>query len=185
MVPRSAVLALALVVGGALATGAGGCSALGLPGGEGGTDGGTSGNLREAGAPGAQATGWQCASDPTTHVELCTAVSVCPDVVVDHDVFPNCGFRLRGGITFDLACWCDGWVCPMGAVSTCNEAQQALGSQSELQICVQVQEGRCTRPQGGATTGATGTTGAVQPTGCQECVRACGGSAACRSACGC
>jgi hypothetical protein len=75
-------------------------------------------------------------------IVLCRAISLCPDVVVDSDMFPSCGFRVRGE-TIDLECWCDTALCPMGAPTTCEAAARLLDSQSEMGVCLQVHEGRC------------------------------------------
>jgi hypothetical protein len=76
-------------------------------------------------------------------VVLCRAISLCPQLVVDSDVHPNCGFRIRGE-TIDLECWCDeSSLCPMGAPTTCEAAARLLDAQTELGVCLQVHEGRC------------------------------------------
>jgi hypothetical protein len=117
-----------------------------------------------------------CAVDPETRVELCTTVNVCPRLAVDHDVFPFCGLRPRGDF-FDLACWCNGFVCPMGAPTTCTEARRLLETQFEAQVCAQVSEGRCTQPQRDGVDGGRR---------CDEdCLRACGGGSASGEVCGC
>lgn len=83
-----------------------------------------------------------CARDERSGVEICTAVSACPDVWVERDRFPHCGFRPRAGV-IDLVCLCDDFVCSMGMASTCEQARALLQSQTELGVCMQVHEGRC------------------------------------------
>jgi hypothetical protein len=88
------------------------------------------------------AAGIDCIVEPTTGKTLCTGIAACPDVVVDHDVYPNCGFR--PGSTLALECACNGSLCPLGIASTCEEAAKLLAAQSESIVCLQVSEGRCT-----------------------------------------
>ena len=73
---------------------------------------------------------------------LCTSISLCPGVAVDHDVYPNCGFRLPSS-SIDLECVCDNVLCPVGSALNCNQAWDLLDSQSELAVCTQSNEGRC------------------------------------------
>jgi hypothetical protein len=75
-------------------------------------------------------------------VVLCRAISLCPQLVVDSDLFPNCGFRIRGE-AIDLECWCDRALCPMGVPTTCEAAARLLDSQTEIGVCLQEHEGRC------------------------------------------
>jgi hypothetical protein len=85
-----------------------------------------------------------CGRDPQTGVELCLAVSTCPDVVVDRDLFPECGYRLKDN-AFDLVCLCQGYLCPVGVPQTCEDIPKLFSEQSVLTICAQINEGRCTR----------------------------------------
>jgi len=121
-----------------------------------------------------------CAQDPITKVTLCTAVSACPEIQVDHDLFPNCGFRIRRD-GFVLECWCNGYVCPMGTPSNCQQVSDLLSQQTEIGVCTQVEEGRCV----GSAPDA-GPTGSTVPIGCdRECMKNCGGSEDCQRFCGC
>jgi hypothetical protein len=97
---------------------------------------------------GAQVTGAGCAQDPTTGVTLCQAVSLCPDLVIDTDLYPGCGFRVNGRV-IDIECVCNDSVCPVGVPATCAQAKQLLGVQSAAIVCAQVNEGRCTSPASG------------------------------------
>lgn len=83
-----------------------------------------------------------CVRDQLTGVELCGAVSACPEVWVERDRFPHCGFRPRPG-AIDLICACDNFICSMGMAVTCEQAKVLLQTQSELGVCMQVHEGRC------------------------------------------
>ncbi len=114
---------------------------------------------------------------PLGGATLCTATSMCPDIVVDHDLFPNCGFRIRG-TTVDIQCACDGALCPLGTPTTCADATELLQSQSELSVCAQVADGRCT-----ATKATTTTT---RSTTCDpSCSSECGNDPTCLKLCGC
>ena len=93
--------------------------------------------------PAAGPQGIDCGTDPYTGAILCTGVSSCPGLLVDHDVYPDCGFRIRGA-SFDLQCPCYGGLCPIGSPSTCADAQALLAAQSEYIVCAQYNEGRCT-----------------------------------------
>ena len=74
-----------------------------VPKGAGGDAGGTGsgGAGGGAGDGGLPVTGSGCVQDPVTNVPLCAAVSSCPDVAVDPEAFPNCGFRVH--------CWAASW----------------------------------------------------------------------------
>jgi hypothetical protein len=103
---------------------------------DGGADGGTK-----------PTNGIDCILEPTTGATLCTSVSMCPSVVVDHDVYPNCGFRMKSGTTTSttmiLECACNGALCPVGVPTTCAQAQKLLDDQTEPLVCNQIAEGRC------------------------------------------
>ena len=91
--------------------------------------------------------GIDCIVESTTGATLCTAVSTCPSVAVDHDVYPDCGFRMKPGTTTTttmiLECVCNGMLCPVGVPSTCAQASKLLSEQTEALVCNQVAEGRC------------------------------------------
>lgn len=140
------------------------------------SSGGTSANA-DAGSVG----GGGCGLEQSSGVQLCSATSQCPNVVVDTQAMPHCGFRIRGTIV-DLVCACGTAICPMGAFTTCAEASQLLSSQTEQGVCVQLAEGRCV---GGETTGAAGGGSGANPACDQQCVKDCGGGAACASVCNC
>jgi hypothetical protein len=148
----------------------------------GSNDAGTSGEGGAAPANGADPSadagikGDGCGIDGETGATLCAVTSLCPTVIVDRDVFPSCGFRIRGA-QVDLLCACSGSLCPIGVFGTCAEAAALLSSQAELTVCAQVGEGRCTtgtraQPAGGGT--------------CDRgCLSECGGGAGCAELCGC
>ncbi len=120
-----------------------------------------------------------CATDPITKVTLCTSVAACPSLSINHDVFPDCGYRAVGG-SFDIQCWCSGYVCPLGSPTSCADVEQLFEQQSEALVCTQVDQGRCTQPQKtGSTTGGTTTTA------CQACMQQCGNTPGCKDVCGC
>ena len=106
---------------------------------------------------------------------LCTSLDQCPGLAVDHDLYPDCGFRAPS-TTIDLECVCGDFLCPVGAVLNCAQAKMLLGDQSEVIACVQQSEGRCaprTAPKPGSTS-------------CDSnCRDACAGDINCRKLCGC
>ena len=111
--------------------------------GGGGPDASTSGDSSEAGEGGV--TGLECGPDPDTGVTLCIGISSCPDVVVDQDLYPGCGFRVHDGTgVLDLECACYGQICPIGVASTCDQAVALMQDQSQYTVCMQINEGRCT-----------------------------------------
>lgn len=137
----------------------------------------------EAGVQGAY-----CGAERQTGIQLCAATSMCPDIVVDAQSMPSCGFRIRGS-TVDLVCGCGDQVCPMGIFSNCAQAKQLLANQSEGQVCAQISEGRCTTATN-ATTSSTSSGGSTSSSGgntaCdKQCYADCGGGAACASVCNC
>lgn len=137
----------------------------------GGASGGTSG---DAGVQGVD-----CITEPQTGATLCTGISSCPGVAVDHDLYPHCGFR-PGGAVLDLECACQTSLCPVGVAKTCDDAKKLLGNQSETTVCAQVAEDRCT---GG---GVPATSGTSTPSTCdKQCASECGGAPGCIHMCGC
>lgn len=146
------------------------CSDIGLfpQGGDAGAEGGSE-IEEDASTPVAL----DCVRDQLTNVELCAAVSACPDVWVERDRFPHCGFRPRPGV-IDLVCACDGAICSMGMASTCEQAKALLQTQSELSVCLQVHEGRCLEPQPGTPPSSN-----CDPT----CISECAGNPTCYEFC--
>jgi hypothetical protein len=144
--------------------------------GTGGADAGAS-STPDAGTAAPAATGAGCTQDLGGGTKLCTYISVCPSLGVDHDQFPNCGFRIRGD-TIDLECVCNGALCPMGSPTSCTQAKELLSSQTELGVCQQIAEGRCTSIGGTPDAGTTSTCD-------RACAGQCGGDPSCISGCGC
>jgi len=156
-----------------------------------GSDAGTSsGATADAGIQGAG-----CGKERTTGIELCTATSMCPNVVVDVQQYPNCGFRIRGGAV-DLVCGCTDSVCPMGIFTTCQQAAKLLETQNAGSVCAQVSEDRCQAVQpsssstssGSTTSSSSGSSGGSSNggIGCdKQCMTDCGGGSACASLCNC
>jgi hypothetical protein len=90
-------------------------------------------------------TGIECGPDPDTGVTLCVGISSCPNVSVDQDLFPGCGYRVHDGTgVLDLECACYGQICPIGIASTCDQAVALMQDQSQYTVCMQINEGRCT-----------------------------------------
>jgi hypothetical protein len=123
------------------------------------------------------ATGSGCTSDLGGGTVLCTGISLCSAVTVDHDQFPDCGFRING-TALDLECDCDGQLCTLGVPATCAAASQILADQTEVLACEAVNNGTCTA-LGAADAGTT--TGTCD----QECESSCGGAPSCIQLCGC
>jgi hypothetical protein len=158
----------------------GSCLQIGRPGGADGgapdaakgTDGGAASDVKPADA---NAGDLGCIVDPDSRVTLCTSIALCPALAVDHDRFPHCGFRTGAGL-IDVECLCDEFLCPLGATLTCGQARDLLGSQFELNACLQINEGRC----------APRTTLPPTGTSCDKnCAAMCGGDPGCIRLCGC
>lgn len=123
--------------------------------------------------------GGGCGTESNTNAQLCIATTMCPDVVVDTQATPHCGFRIRGAAV-DLVCGCGSAICPMGIFSSCEEAQTLLDTQTEQDVCAQISAGRCTE------TGASTTPTDPTPSTCDRaCLKDCGGGAACAAVCNC
>ncbi len=118
-----------------------------------GGDGSGTESGAQTGADGAPAvTGVDCIVEETSGETICSGMSSCPGLLVDHDNFPTCGFRPAAGV-LDLECICANSVCPIGVATTCEAAQKLLaGGQTQLSVCNQEYEGRCT-PKKGSSTG--------------------------------
>ena len=99
----------------------------------------------EGGDAEAGVTGIDCGPDPDTGVVLCLGISACPNLLVDSDLYPGCGFRIHDGTgVLDLECACYGLICPIGIASTCDQATALMQDQSQYPVCMQVDENRCT-----------------------------------------
>jgi hypothetical protein len=158
--------------------------------------GGSSGGAAGDGGAGSDAEidagiqGAGCGTERQTGITLCTATTKCPNVVVDVQQFPSCGFRIRGA-TVDLVCGCTDSVCPMGIFTTCEQAQKLLASQSEGTVCSQVSEDRCeAKPSSSSSSSTSSTTSSGGSSnggiGCdKQCLTDCGGGSACASLCNC
>ena len=135
-------------------------------------------------SPAAPAASGQGCTDPIApNLTLCTETSLCPSLAVDHDAYPDCGFRVEGGL-IDLECICGTALCPVGSALTCADAKTLLDTQSELAVCTQVAEGRCAPIVGQASAGDAG--GAPQSGSCDKmCAGECGGDPTCIQQCGC
>ena len=143
--------------------------------------------------------GGGCGVESSAQQTLCIATSECPSVVVDTDVFPNCGFQVTGGAV-QLICVCEGsMICSMGAFATCDQAAALLSSQTQAGVCTEVDEGRCyaitnTTSSSSSTSSTSSTSSSTSSSGgsssgsssCDKtCLQECGASAGCASICGC
>ena len=127
----------------------------------------------------AAAQGSDCAVDSVLGVTLCTTISLCPSLSVDHDVYPDCGFRVNG-TAIDVECVCNDELCPLGEAASCADAQTLMGQQTEALVCTQISEGGCIVPRGASTSTATATS-----TCDTTCRTECAGEPTCLLGCGC
>lgn len=118
--------------------------------------------------------GTLCASDSASGTTLCTSIAPCPGLAVDHDVYPDCGFRVPA-VSFDLECVCGDFLCSMGTALSCAQAGALLADGSELAVCTQVSEGRCA--QRGTSKPASSCD--------RTCASECAGDPGCLGLCGC
>ena len=135
------------------------------------TDGGDGGVL-----------GAGCGIESGSGQQLCVATSLCPNVVVDTEAMPHCGFRIKGSSS-ELVCGCGDAVCSMGAFTTCTQAAALLQSQSEGAVCAQVGEGRCFT--GTPSKGTSSSSSSSGSTCDRSCLQECGSGAGCAAICGC
>lgn len=156
-----------------------GCEQMGQGGGEGAGGSAADGG---AGEGAAAVVGGGCGVEQSTGLELCVATTQCPNVVVDTQAMPSCGFRIRGSVV-DLVCACSGAICPVGIFSTCAEAAELLANQTEQGVCVQVAEGRCAEISGPPATTSSSSGG--NPACDRQCVKDCCGGEACAAVCNC
>ena len=127
-------------------------------------------------ASGAEMQGSGCVVDSVSGLTLCTSVAACAGVAVDHDAYPNCGFRASSG-SLEIDCVCGDFICPLGAAIRCDQVQQLLAGQSEGLVCTQVSEGRCAARSPSATGGG----GSCD----RNCLGTCAGDPGCALLCGC
>jgi hypothetical protein len=122
-------------------------------------------------------TGENCFADPATQVVLCQTVDACPGAPVDPDLFPNCGYAMRGGSQLDLECLCGTALCPIGVPASCAQAKTLLDAQSAFVVCGQQDEGRCLE----LVAPEAGPRGMCDP----SCRDECAGAPDCIQLCGC
>jgi hypothetical protein len=172
------LLSVALLANGCLQleTGADGGTGTGS-GSSSSSDAGTSASA--SGGVGRGATnGTNCTTDPASQITLCEQIANCPGVDVDPSAFPGCGFRLNAASLFDLECGCGDSLCPIGAPTSCADAQQLLDQeQSSLLVCQQVSEGTCMPLNIDA--------GAAASPCDKDCESQCAGDPNCIQMCGC
>jgi hypothetical protein len=121
-------------------------------------------------------TGSDCVTDSASRVTLCTSISLCEGLAVDHDAYPNCGFRVDGS-SIDLQCFCGETLCPMGTTLSCTQARELLSDSNEMAVCAQQHDGRCA---------ARTTPEPAKDSGCdRDCAAECVNSPACLELCGC
>lgn len=146
-------------------------------------DAGASSASGDAGATtdaGPAVTGTGCTQDLGGGAVLCTETSECKGLTVDHDKFPNCGFRIHG-TAIVIECVCDNQLCPLGVPTNCTQAKDMLDTQNEAQVCGQINEGRCAPLSSPSQPGA-----GAPPSSCDKaCAGECGGDPSCIQICGC
>lgn len=152
-----------------------------LTAGQGGSDTAPSDSTADAGlGNGVTLEGAGCGMDGTTGVTLCLAVSICPNDIIDAELWPGCGYRLTPA-GFDLQCVCDNQVCPIGTPLTCDQIAPLLEAQTQIGVCASAFDGRCVTP-----TAASSSSGSTTTTGCNKaCAQQCGGENGCLEQCGC
>jgi hypothetical protein len=140
-----------------------------------GSSSAASSSNEDAGASGAAtAEGASCTQVSST-ISLCLYISSCPNLILNPQVFPNCGFRIHGD-AIDPECLCGNTICPIGQPTSCAEAAaDSSGDVTYDSVCEQSVEGHCTSLGGGSSTSSA----------CQTCVQNCDNVPACIDACGC
>jgi hypothetical protein len=144
--------------------------------------------IADAGPPGdaalGAATGTGCGTDSTTGATLCVSTTQCPNVSVDPNVLPECGFYISGSTTY-LACLCADALCPIGQPTTCAQAAALLAGTNEGTVCGEMASGQCTA-LAVSTTDASTAAAPDAGSGCdQSCYSSCGGVPDCIQLCGC
>jgi hypothetical protein len=168
---RAAIPALSLLL-------CSGCLGLTLDPADNGASAATASSSRaDAGGDAATSTGGTgCVVDSVSNVMLCTSVDACPGLAVDHDLYPDCGFRVPA-LSIDVLCVCGDSLCSLGTALSCPQIQAMLAQSSELAVCAQENEGRCAAR------------GPVKPTpsgSCDHtCASECAGDPGCFRLCGC
>lgn len=157
-----------------------------------------SGGSTSAATTGASGTtmGLDCGQDPATGAVLCLGISSCPNVIVDTEALPGCGFRIDGS-ALDLECSCSDSLCPLGPAVTCADAQALIMNSNEGTVCAQLAGGTCqsvttttvATTTATATSATTATATSAASTGSstcdQTCYMDCGGDPTCIQFCGC
>ena len=171
------MLASGLALGACVQVGTGGGTDPGGGGGgggagEGGVDGGVSGTDASAGT--------NCTVQTSGGSMLCEGLGRCPAVMVDQNVFTQCGFALTGSAAI-FECECSGYLCSGGMAATCTEAAAVLQGQTSVSICNQLSSGGCTFEALGTTGSGAGTSSTCNT----SCESSCVGDPACIQSCGC
>jgi hypothetical protein len=149
-----------------------------------GDDAGAGASDAGTGAEAASVVGGGCSIERNSGTQLCRAVSTCPNVVVDAQAMPHCGFRVRGAVV-DLVCACGTAICPLGVFATCTDAAQLLANQTEQGVCVQLAEDRCLESGSTPSSSSTSSPRGGNPACDRQCLKDCGGGEACASVCNC
>lgn len=123
--------------------------------------------------------GTNCGTDTTIGATLCLGISLCPDVTVDTEVFPACGFRVSG-TALDVECVCGSYICPLGSADTCDAVAKLLSEQNEGQVCARAGAGQCVEMIA-STSSSSGGSSSCDTT----CRDECAGDPTCIVSCGC
>jgi hypothetical protein len=141
----------------------------------------------DGGIPTVAATGSGCDTTSANGTPLCQAISLCPTLVVDPSVYPDCGFRISGS-AIDLECECSGYLCAIGTAESCTDAATLLAQQNSSEVCSHSYEGACIQETATATAsdGGTSTTTTGPASTCDmTCESTCVSDPNCIQACGC
>jgi len=121
-------------------------------------------------------------------ISLCLAISSCPNLVLNPQVFPECGFRIHG-TAIDPECVCGNYLCPIGVPTTCAEAaSEASGDATYDSVCEQSVEGSCLQLNATGSSGGSGSSGSSSgssTSACQQCIQSCDNVPSCIDACVC
>jgi hypothetical protein len=128
----------------------------------------------DAGASGSSTTKGASCTQVSSTISLCLYISSCPNLILNPQVFPSCGFRIHGD-AIDPECLCGNYICPIGSPTSCSEAAaDSSGDVNYDSVCEQSVDGHCT---------ALGTGGSSSA--CETCVQNCDNVPSCVEACGC
>ncbi len=110
--------------------------------------------------------GLGCFLETTTQTVLCSGIKACPEIWLDPELFPTCGFRPALGV-LDVECACSGLLCSAAVATKCEDVVNMLATQNQWNTCLQAAEGRC------VDTGTGYVEGSSSPTKTKVCDEDC------------